>query len=200
MTEERCPPVSRRTPRGTGSRQEGRRTMLPDSQLQKLRDDLAVHEKRLTDLENSISAQQIEADVHRVVLKLGRDQGLLNLFGELYVHPELAQEAAKDPAGFAAKRGVTLPADARVTVGVDGHRPLRRGLEDQPRRHRRQHLAVGQPPQHPRRPRRPAHRPGSADPRPPDRVRDPADLRRDEGDRRRPCAAHSDGEGRRGRA
>ena len=94
--------------------------MLPDSQLQKLRDDLAVHEKRLTALENSISAQQIEADVHRVVLKLGRDQGLLNLFGELYVHPELAQEAAKDPAGFAAKRGVTLPADARVTVGVDG--------------------------------------------------------------------------------
>jgi len=93
---------------------------LPDSHLERLREDLVVHETRLAALENSIRAQQAEADVHKMLIGLGRDQGMLNAVGEIFDHPDTAQQAHADAGSFLARHGVRLPAGVKVSMDTDG--------------------------------------------------------------------------------
>jgi hypothetical protein len=93
---------------------------LPKGHLRKLDQDVAVHEKRLQALEASIRAQQVEAEVHRTVVKLGRDPRLLAVLGDLHDDEELARRAAEDPISLAKEHGVDLPAEAEIEVRGSG--------------------------------------------------------------------------------
>jgi hypothetical protein len=93
---------------------------IPDSHLRKLEKELLGHDKRLQALEASIRAQQIEAEMHRMVVKLGRNEKLLALLGHIRENPQLARRAEEDPHALAAERGLELPEDTSFRIDTEG--------------------------------------------------------------------------------
>jgi hypothetical protein len=89
---------------------------IPDEQKRRLQIDLVGHERRLSFLRQQIERLEKEAAVHEVLLGLGRDKRLSELMNELYDHPELAAEIARQPARYIEGRGIKLPHGAEIIV------------------------------------------------------------------------------------
>ena len=53
------------------------------------------------------------------MLALGRDQGLLEVLGDLHDRPELFERASDEPRVFFEERNIRIPDDATVTVKTE---------------------------------------------------------------------------------
>jgi hypothetical protein len=85
-------------------------------QLDRLAKELIGHERRATELRESIRLQQDELKVHETVLRLGRDDRLLAALNELHDQQDLFQDISTDLRGHFASKGVEVPEGAEIEV------------------------------------------------------------------------------------
>jgi hypothetical protein len=89
---------------------------IPLEQLQQLREDLKAHEERADELRRHIADMQAEAEVHETIVRLGRDERVMNALGELHDRPEQGKGIANDPHGYFRQKGVELPPGTTLRV------------------------------------------------------------------------------------
>jgi len=89
---------------------------LPQEQIDNLISQLQGHQQRLQQLKRQMKTLSEEAAVHEKLVQMGQDQSILSVLGSLYNRPELATEAAQNPATFASKRHINLPEGVTVVV------------------------------------------------------------------------------------
>jgi hypothetical protein len=63
-----------------------------------------------------------EIEIHKQLIKLGRDPKVLEALGELAENRDYAGEAAHDPHGTARKRGIELPANMILSLFLEPDR------------------------------------------------------------------------------
>jgi hypothetical protein len=89
---------------------------VPKAHLERLRKDLAGHERRLSQLRESIRIQTEEIRLHETIVRLGHDTHLLAALGELYDDPELLREVDRKPRDYFEHKGVAVPQNAKIRV------------------------------------------------------------------------------------
>jgi hypothetical protein len=89
---------------------------LPKQHLDRLKKELTGHDRRASELKESLLLQQEEVRVHETVVRLGRDTKLLAALGELHDDPLLAGKIQGDPLKHFESKGVALPQGAEVVV------------------------------------------------------------------------------------
>lgn len=93
---------------------------IPPDQLKRLESDLSGHQDRMTSLRTSITNMSEEADVHDLILGLGRSKAILTALSEIYDNPRKLDELGRDPAGYARRHSIELPAGATLSVTGTG--------------------------------------------------------------------------------
>jgi hypothetical protein len=94
---------------------------LPEGQLKHLESSLHQHEQELQDLERGPDRDKPEVrariDLHKVVLKVARDDKIRSVLAELNDDPQLIDQLADNPSEFLKARGIHLPAGfARIVT------------------------------------------------------------------------------------
>jgi hypothetical protein len=89
---------------------------IPESQRQRLEENLSAQERHLHTLRRHIDGLLDEVSAYETMLALGRDESLLRALEDLSDRPELFDEAAVDPRAFLEERSVRLPDDATMIV------------------------------------------------------------------------------------
>jgi len=89
---------------------------VPKEHLDRLRKELTGHERRLSQLRESIRLQQEEIRLHETVIRLGQDGHLLAALGQIYDDPELISEVSRNPRDYFERKGVAVPQGAKVEV------------------------------------------------------------------------------------
>jgi hypothetical protein len=93
---------------------------IPDAQRRQLDDALRSHEDRMASLNESIRTMQGEISVHETLVGLGRNAAVRAVFDELYDHPEIATEFARNPEEFLRQKRIVLPPGTQVRVTARG--------------------------------------------------------------------------------
>ena len=93
---------------------------LPAEQQQYLNDHLQVHADRLDTLRSQQEHIECEIAIHELVLRLGHDERLLAVLGELAEDPTAARNACDDPYAHFTDHGITLPDEIEVSARQDG--------------------------------------------------------------------------------
>jgi len=93
---------------------------LPASHLQRLSADLENHERRLSQLSESIALQEAERRVHETALNVGRDRKLQEALSEIYDDPDIARKIRSKAKDHFKEKGARIPDEADVRVTDDG--------------------------------------------------------------------------------
>jgi hypothetical protein len=97
---------------------KGKPMPLSDAHLRALDKDLRLHEKALKALRDEQDQIAQVVAIHEAILALGRDQGILDLLGDIAGSAEVAREAARDCRAYAQGRGIRLPDGLEVGVEI----------------------------------------------------------------------------------
>lgn len=92
---------------------------LQTKQLDRLREDLKVHETRMSELQKQVSMLQDEIKVHDWIVRLGRNEKLMKKLDEYSANPDSAQSVAGKELETAKREGIELPPGCRVSVTRD---------------------------------------------------------------------------------
>lgn len=97
---------------------------LPKSHLDRLYEDLRVHEVRLDHLRDEISRLSAEASAHETIISLGRDDQIIEVLGEMSEDIASAKTVTADPEKFFRGKNIQLPEGAQLNATSDGNRTV----------------------------------------------------------------------------
>jgi hypothetical protein len=91
--------------------------LLPNTHTKQLKRDLAEHSDQAGKLDEQQQALRDASALHRSLVQIGNDEGVLGALGELYDNPDLFEEVARNPRAFLTSRGARLPRGAQIGAG-----------------------------------------------------------------------------------
>jgi hypothetical protein len=106
---------------------------IPQKHVKQLKVDLQSHDEELKELEASSQSKpdiRERIQLHKTILKVGRDHKIMEALDELYDKPELTSQLAEDPEAFTTTRGIQLPPGAtKIVVLSPPSQPLVVGVD-----------------------------------------------------------------------
>lgn len=93
--------------------------------FERLKRGLIEHEAVLDRLDKKRIQLDTQTTLHRTLLRLGRDVGILNLINEMYESPGLIEELRKDSGSVLRLREIILPEGVSVSVVDEPQRAVR---------------------------------------------------------------------------
>jgi hypothetical protein len=91
---------------------------LPRRHIERMHKELRDHEERLSYLRDQISRLSEEAAAHETIIRLGRDERLIGMLGDIYDDESLVIELTDNADKFLHQKGIQLPARAQLEVST----------------------------------------------------------------------------------
>ncbi|MFH8574306.1 hypothetical protein [Streptomyces sp. NPDC017993] len=96
---------------------------IPDIHRQRLDRALREHDRALERISREKIRLETEEEIHRILLALGRDPGVLDGLCAIHEDPEIIDELEKDADSVLQERGVSLPSGVTIRV-AEPHRAV----------------------------------------------------------------------------